>query len=306
MYKLFIIPLFVISIGTAQIYKGNITYPDRADKDSLVDVFPLEIGNQWVYNYNWTYYGLNGFIPSRSIDTGTVTMKIINKNIKIDTTLWFVQETFDLYHQDSTSAFSGPINSIDTIEIVELTQSHHQLYNLSYNYKSIFPFYRGSDTAVYRYTTIDSEGMRTFGANFQLESFVYSFKQGIGLISVTILDRCTCMNSFYGNYILRSQIITDVSYSQRELLSHNYQLFQNYPNPFNPITTISFYVPSRSFISLKIFDCLGREVGILVYDELSAGNYSRQWNAANMPSGVYFYRLQSGSLLETKKFILLK
>ena len=83
-------------------------------------------------------------------------------------------------------------------------------------------------------------------------------------------------------------------------------LSQNYPNPFNPSTTISFSIPSKSFVSLKIFDQLGREVSTIVSEEMSAGSYSRQWNAANLPSGVYFYRLQAGSFIETKKLILLR
>jgi len=83
-------------------------------------------------------------------------------------------------------------------------------------------------------------------------------------------------------------------------------LDQNYPNPFNPATTISFAIPSRSRVSLTIFDVLGRQVSTIVSEELQAGSYTRQWNAANMASGVYFYRLQAGSFTETRKLLLLK
>jgi len=86
----------------------------------------------------------------------------------------------------------------------------------------------------------------------------------------------------------------------------NFKLFQNYPNPFNPSTTISFNLPLRSHVTLKIFDLIGREVATIVSEELQAGNHSQQWNAANMPSGIYFYRLQAGLFTETKKLILLK
>jgi hypothetical protein len=85
-----------------------------------------------------------------------------------------------------------------------------------------------------------------------------------------------------------------------------YGLFQNYPNPFNPATTISFSLPTGSFVSLKVFDLIGREVAIIVSQELFAGTYTRQWNATNMSSGIYFYRLQAGSFTETKKLILMK
>jgi hypothetical protein len=83
-------------------------------------------------------------------------------------------------------------------------------------------------------------------------------------------------------------------------------LDQNYPNPFNPSTTISFSLPEKSFVSLKVFDLLGREVATLVSGELPAGNQSVQWNAANMPGGIYFYRLQAGTYSATKKLVLLK
>ncbi len=85
-----------------------------------------------------------------------------------------------------------------------------------------------------------------------------------------------------------------------------FTLNQNYPNPFNPSTTISFSLESKSFLTLKIFDIVGREVATLVNEELPAGTYSRQWSAANMSSGVYFCRLQSRSFSETKKLILLR
>jgi hypothetical protein len=85
-----------------------------------------------------------------------------------------------------------------------------------------------------------------------------------------------------------------------------FSLTQNYPNPFNPSTTFSFSLPSKSFVSLKIYDMQGRKVAILVSEEMSAGTYSRQWNAANISSGVYFYQLQVGSFLQTKKMVLVK
>jgi hypothetical protein len=85
-----------------------------------------------------------------------------------------------------------------------------------------------------------------------------------------------------------------------------YSLNQNYSNLFNPSTVISFSSPLKSFITLKIFDLTGKEITTLVNEELAAGKYNCQWNASNLSSGVYFYRLQSGSFLETKKLVLLR
>lgn len=85
-----------------------------------------------------------------------------------------------------------------------------------------------------------------------------------------------------------------------------FSLYQNYPNPFNPSTTISFSLPLKAFVSLRVFNILGREITTIVSEEMSAGSYSRKWNAANLSSGIYFYRLQAGSFTETKELVLLK
>ena len=85
-----------------------------------------------------------------------------------------------------------------------------------------------------------------------------------------------------------------------------FQLKQNYPNPFNPTTAISFSLPSESFATLKVFDALGREVSTLLAEELSAGIYSRSWDASKLPSGIYYYRLQAGEFMETKKMMAVK
>ena len=85
-----------------------------------------------------------------------------------------------------------------------------------------------------------------------------------------------------------------------------FSLSQNYPNPFNPTTAIAFSLPEKSFVSLKVFGLDGRQVATLVSEELPAGSHLRQWNALHIPSGIYFYCLQAGKTVETKKLILLK
>ena len=111
----------------------------------------------------------------------------------------------------------------------------------------------------------------------------------------------------YGNtmYASKSYSVTDIQNITTDLPTH-FSLDQNYPNPFNPATTISFSLPSQSFVSLKVFDALGREVAGLISEEFPAGSYLQQWTAAGLPSGVYFYRLQAGLFTETKKLVLLR
>ena len=89
-------------------------------------------------------------------------------------------------------------------------------------------------------------------------------------------------------------------------LPASFRLEQNFPNPFNPTTTIEFSVPVRTFVSLKIYDVLGREVRSLVNEEKNIGNYSVIFNASNLSSGVYFYSITAGNFNQFKKLMLLK
>ncbi len=89
---------------------------------------------------------------------------------------------------------------------------------------------------------------------------------------------------------------------------------QNYPNPFNPSTSIQYAISSTQFVTLKVYDLLGREVATLVNEEKPAGSYNVEFSAKGGPessikhpaSGVYFYRLQAGNYFDTKKMILIK
>jgi hypothetical protein len=89
-------------------------------------------------------------------------------------------------------------------------------------------------------------------------------------------------------------------------IPNEYSLKQNYPNPFNPTTKIKFTVAESGFTSLKIYDVLGNEVAILVSEEKPAGEYEVEFNGANLPSGIYFYRIKAGSYINTKKMVLLR
>ena len=83
-------------------------------------------------------------------------------------------------------------------------------------------------------------------------------------------------------------------------------LKQNYPNPFNPGTQFEFTLATSSFVSLAIFDILGKKIATLISEKMSAGGHSLYWNASNIPSGMYFYRLEAENNVETKKLVLIK
>jgi hypothetical protein len=85
-----------------------------------------------------------------------------------------------------------------------------------------------------------------------------------------------------------------------------FALDQNYPNPFNPSTRIKFQVPSSGFMSLKMYDVLGREVATLVNEELKAGSHEATFDATGLASGVYYYQLRAGEFTQTKRLLLLR
>ncbi|MCH8942656.1 MAG: T9SS type A sorting domain-containing protein [Bacteroidetes bacterium] len=108
--------------------------------------------------------------------------------------------------------------------------------------------------------------------------------------------------------IYNINVITGID--DENTIPNTFKLFQNYPNPFNPSTTISFQLPALSFVILKIYDVLGREVKTLINKEMKAGNYKVDFNASQLSSGIYFYRLSiSGGTKDftsIKKMVLLK
>ena len=103
--------------------------------------------------------------------------------------------------------------------------------------------------------------------------------------------------------------LTNINISVKEITAEiptKYDLAQNYPNPFNPTTNVRFSMCNVQFVTLKIFDMLGREVATLVNEELAPGSYSVDWNASQFSSGIYFYTLTAGDYKETKRMTLIK
>ena len=109
-------------------------------------------------------------------------------------------------------------------------------------------------------------------------------------------------------FLIRAYVhSTQTGVSQEiELAPSDFTLTQNYPNPFNPSTTIRYSIPTNSHVTLKIFNLLGKEVTTVVDETLAAGKYTVTFNASNLASGVYYYRIEAGSFKEVKKMVLIR
>ena len=116
----------------------------------------------------------------------------------------------------------------------------------------------------------------------------------------------TISSGWYIDEIMISPYIVTTVEDLNDNLPLQFQLYQNYPNPFNPTTIINYQLPVGSHVTLKVYDLLGREVATIVNEEKPAGSYEINFNANNLSSGIYFYKLQAGTFAETKKMILIK
>lgn len=180
-------------------------------------------------------------------------------------------------------------------------------YSGSFQVGKVFIYFGGPqlDTIPDLVLTLNPDDKTGFGR------YITSFSKLLNdtTVSIIIGDTETYDYDTHGAgkvLIYNNRFITGVANDESRKKNIDYTLSQNYPNPFNPTTTISFSLPSRSFVSLKVFDGLGREVAMLLSEELAAGNYTQQWNASGFSNGVYYYRLQAGTYFQTKKLVLLK
>jgi hypothetical protein len=111
---------------------------------------------------------------------------------------------------------------------------------------------------------------------------------------------------YHADKYFRGQVTTVGAPLVDTVLPDAWRLEQNYPNPFNPVTNIAFTVPSPSHVTMKIYDQIGREVTTLVAEELEAGRHAVQWNASGVSSGVYYYRIQAGDFIQSKKMVVMR
>lgn len=138
-------------------------------------------------------------------------------------------------------------------------------------------------------------------AIFQFDSLGGAVKK---IIMIVMNTDASLNENQKADYEYSAEIILDTVSDQENIF--NYSLQQNYPNPFNPMTKIKYSVPISDVVQIKIYDIMGKEITILLNEYKQAGTYQIDFDASSLPSGVYFYRMISGSYSETKKMILLR
>jgi len=291
-----------------------IAFVANAQTDSVLSFYPLQTGNIWEY---WYHYNIA--YANRSEST-YVTVKIIGDTLmpnglkyKIFNQVVFgglnPRTVFQRVDPLTGNVYSylGPSNSL--VEI--LTDS---LFASPGDY---FGYPPGLAFKCDKTDTITVFGKRVATKSCSMNVWfapTVTLASGFGIVKSSRVDDNP-------NYPVYDEYVYDIVYTKINGFEYgtltqanmppttrpfSMNLFQNYPNPFNPTTTIDFDVPVTSFTTLRIFDIYGREVSTLEGHVLTAGHYSRVWNADKYSSGVYFYSLTSGAYHLTKKAILLK
>ncbi len=295
----------------------------QSTNDTLVDVFPLSVGNQWTYRYSTVVVSWPSGNPGTTLtDSGRVTYSISGCTTDADSTSWQFQVRRDLVHHEIFSSLGGQdrdttysVRDTSYFDLIESHQGQHQVYRNADPYwirYDVFPFTRNyvDTTMIYRFRQVGPGDTATFLSWISLQPGPYfrstfTFKKGVGLIRNSYNSGTIDFTAINDHFLLNS-IITSVTQRVGSSAPSSFSLYQNYPNPFNPSTTIRFSVPTRSRVRLSIFNLLGQKVAELVNDEMSAGGYERTWNA-NVSSGMYFYPIEAVSVSDPgKRFVDVK
>ncbi len=133
-----------------------------------------------------------------------------------------------------------------------------------------------------------------------------AFAMPTGTNKVHFYAKSAYGNNLFIDNLCQSSFITGITPLQLSQVPERYSLSQNYPNPFNPVTQIKYAIPEKGFVTMKVFDVLGREVSKLVNNVQSAGNYIVDFDGTNLASGIYFYKLEINGFGEVKRMMLIK
>jgi len=263
------------------------------------------MGNIWICRVtalpSQTWYQYREIVGDSVIDGKGY--RVVNDTYSMDTSSVINIERYDTL----TGCYYVRSGSTDILEDSTFTFTPNTSFGGSYDCK----VFTSLDTGLVLQTLTTTRQLGE-GKLIKEDVMSWSYSYGLGLVFQTDIDLLSLfpiqtLHLVYAKIGGKEYGSVPASVSAKDKRTPtSFVLSQNYPNPFNPSTNISFSIPSRSFVTLKIYDMLGREVTTIVSEEMSAGSYSRQWNATDIPSGVYFYRLQAGNFNQTKKLILLK
>ena len=286
-------------------YSGNstfITYTTNSGVDWNSTPFSQYSENMQLMD-NGKIFACGNFYDSTSNNHGFIyTSKDYGHNWRLIDTR-FEMHKIRAINKNTALAISNyeVYRSIDSGESWSVVKSSNDYYKYFDNFafkdslngtlKIAYELYRTSDAGLH--WTKSSLSMPLWGGVDYME-----YNNMGDLIVIGGNSMCIYLNQDYSP--------NEKNRKQETYVPSGFTLNQNYPNPFNPSTMISYSIPRNSFVHLKVFDILGNDVAELVNEQKPAGSYEVKFDAASLPSGVYFYQLTAGEFIQTKKMILLK
>ncbi|MEO8666226.1 MAG: T9SS type A sorting domain-containing protein [Ignavibacteria bacterium] len=290
--KLLIVLLIFVS---KSLYAGNVS-----------DYFPLKVGNSWVYTWYDVFHDPQRMRVSITKDTIINSKRYYNCYIP---TMWQYPPwvRIDSLNGKIYALYNGGCQPNEILLDSLFSKKNDRIFQCGMDYRTC------TDTgyAVIFGSTYDK---KEFGPTIVLSAATRKYANGIGIYYIEegdpyptfyILSGCVIDGSVHGDTLLTAVKQKGIT------VPEGFSLSQNYPNPFNPSTIIRYSIPSNvngqtSDVKLVVFDALGKEVNTLVNEKQNAGSYEIEFDGAEIPSGVYFYKLETDEFAETKRMILLK
>ncbi len=310
--------LVIILLGITLYGNTSDTY---AWDSTAAKYMPLQVGNVWVYNCSAIGMACNCTMIYR--------YKIIS-SLVINSKMYFI------FQQNSFTGncWNGCVSST-IYDSLRVDSINGNVYKYSAVGCSNTPFEKLQDSlnarqgdtvknncgiSQYRYICNDTSNQIIFGVSRKTKVFSETqfetgygrgYADGIGIVS-SGYGSIVCSN----NSTLKGCVINGILYGDTSTvvginqisseIPDKFELSQNYPNPFNPTTHIGFRIAKFGLVKLIIYDVLGKEIQILVNEQLQPGSYEADWDASAYSSGVYYYKLESGSYMESKKMLMVK
>lgn len=254
------------------------------------EFYPLHVGNFWKYRSWSSTSTITNIFAKTVIKDTTINGKIYKQVLNLG--LNYTPGSISYQRMDSNIVYEfNPQTSKDSILFVFSACVGDTIFATNF---SVWRLDNKSETILHYFMYPD------------VVFYSKDFSRGIGYTGGTIeLGGTNLVGAVINGVVYGDTTLTGIEKEKAGVIT-DYKLFQNYPNPFNPTTTIKYQIVNPSFVTLKIYDVLGKEIGTLVNQYQNAGRYNVTFNANGLSSGIYIYVLKSGNYLASKKLILLK
>jgi len=311
-----------VNIGNHTIISsdGGMTWPaineiDQAEGgESFILDFPLMFLNP---NNKKMMFGIDSFNDGSGrvnhfvkTNDGGETSSILSDSI-IPVSMGFDKNNHHIYLIDKSDCLSVSNSNCVYHYFVSDQKGDSSSWNLKHHFNHLPEITVDPTTEGRMFLSQENELFESydFGENF---TFITSLDENITGIYKSEQDSLfisteTSLYMFWNNQLTKlKEIPVSIERTSRNEIAEEIKLFQNHPNPFNPTTVISYQLPAQSEVRLDVFDMLGRRVAVLVDEPQPAGTYSAEFDASNLASGLYLYRLQTGEAVQTRQMVLVK